>query len=338
MDLPAPEAPAPSTPTDTVEVGLAMLYTLWGRASLLGQSTAAADIERLLLAAADTCSGAGSIDAALASIGPRDLPFERSPLDLAVAKLVASPPQRAEFRLLGLRGTDVAGYLAHQSRTEYIGSPWRHQVRHDRLPELLPPAKAMSAFQAVSRGSRRDHAFVTDFDLPSQLAVRIGTACSRFKVFDSRHYHYTRLTFHDDSGSVEPLDGPIPVNLVRRPGRAHALECVNDADLFRLHALQARATWVHLSTSGFALLGRLPDVEHDGDIRLARFHAHRTLLERTGIAHGHSIPVSAKLVREWFAVHRWFAPDSTQDWLALARGLETDIALSTEEPESWLIS
>ena len=323
---------------DTLDVDLLMLYVLWGRATLLDHAAEAADIERLVLDAAANCAGAGIIDAALASIGPRDLPFERSPLDLAVAKLLASAPPHAQFRLLGLRGTDVAGYLLHHGRTEYIGTPWQHQVRHDRVIELLPAGTSVSAFQVVSRGSRTDHAFVTDCNLPSQLSVRLGTACSRFKIHDTRYYHYTRLAFHDDSASAEPMAAPIPVHLVRRPGCPHAIECVNDADLFRLHALLAEASWIRLSTSGFSLLARVPDIERENDERLARFHAWRALRERTGLFHTADIPVPIDRVRQWFATHRWFVPSRGEDWLALARELVNDEALDRNEPESWLIS
>ena len=348
-DSPEPASATGSSP-DVIRVDLAMLYTLWGRAVLLRKTALADELESLLLEAAAVSDGAGKIDAALANVGARALPFERSPMDLAIAKILAASDQRSEFRMFGFRGNEIAGYLLHHQKTEYIGTPWQHLVRHARVTELLPIRTAMSAFHAVSRGTRQDYALVTDFDLPSQLRVRLGTACSRYKLMESRYYPHATLRFFPETG-IPAAGGEfhaehrVEVRVVQNAGHGFAIECVRDADLLQFHAALHQAAWVCLDTTAYRLVARLPVLEENGSVSIARFHAHRTLRALTGIPGGVSLPLPRPLVMRLLQQHRWFAPARLADWLALLveserlKDLPTDDAESFEdEPEGWLIS
>lgn len=334
----ATAAAQPSTGLDMIAVDLAMLYTVWGRATLLHDVALADELASLIHHAVAGSKGAALIDTALASLTERDVPFERSAMDLAIAKLVASSPAYAEFRMFSLHGTEIAGYLVRQLRTEYIGTPRRSQFRHSRVTELLPTRTAMSAFQVLSRGSREDHAVFTDFEVPSQLAIRLGTPCARYKLLESRHFPQGLLSFHDDCGKDGPIDAAIPVRLTRRPDRAFTVECTRDADLLRLHAAMSQARWMHLESAAFSMFSKMPTLDQDGDQRLARFHAHRALRVLTGIPSGISLPVPAPIVSSLFATHRWFVPSERRDWLMLLRNQPEDLALSADASEGWLIS
>lgn len=349
MDNPhLPKPPEATAAAADIPVDLAMLYTLWGRAVLLRQADLAEELEALLFsagaAASTNLTDAGALEAALAGIGPRDVPFERSAMDLNIARLVAALSSRSEFRLFSLRGTEVAGYLLRQQRVEYVGTPRRHLVRHDRVNELLPPRTAMSAFNAVSRGHRADHAFRTDFDVPSQLVVSLGIACARYKLYESPHFHHARLYLYRELDSANPVDEPVPVRLVRRqsgsPIREQAIECTQDADLLRLHAALHQASWVHLETTAFSLLARLPSMDAEGSTTAARYDAHRTLRTLTGIYSSIALPIPRTLAMRFLRDHRWFAPQRSRDWRTLLAAVEAEPKepYFDEEPEGWLVS
>lgn len=345
-DFPPGPEPAEVPPTGPIPVDLAMLYTLWGRAVLLRDPATASELESLILSAAAAAPDTGTLDAALASIGARDIPFERSTLDLAIARLVMANQRRSEFRLFSLRATEIAGYLLHQQRLEYIGAPWRHQVRHDRVTELLPPRTAMSAFHAVARGHRSDHAFRTEFDTPSQLSVQLGSACTRFKLYDAPPFQPARLYLYRDASDPSPLNPPVHVRLAkppaqaRLPAREHRLECVNDADLLLLHAALHQAEWIHLQTTNFCLLARMPSLDEQGSTSLARYSAHRVLRTYTGIPSDIHLPIPRELAERLTAAHRWFAPTRTRDWRWLLANHEAqvDAGICESEPDGWLIS
>jgi len=129
-----------------------MVYAAWGHAMLQGDHLLAEPLEALLLAAGSQAAAGGLVDAAIATAGATRFPFERSPLDIAVAKLVASTSAASEFRLYSLRGVDLAGYLLHRrERVDYIGSKRQHQVRHARCTEILPPRTAATAGHEIGR-------------------------------------------------------------------------------------------------------------------------------------------------------------------------------------------
>ena len=342
MDNPPP----PESASGPIPVGLAMLYTLWGRAVLMHDADTAGELESLILAAAAATTDTGALDAALASIGSRDIPFERSALDLAVARLVVANSTRTEFRLFSLRATEIAGYLLRQQRIDYVGAPWQHQVRHDRMTELLPPRTAMSAFHAVARGHRSDHAFRTQFDTPSQLSVTLGSVCARYKLHDTHPFHSSRLFLYGDASHPEPLIQPVPVRLfhpptpIGLPARQHWLECIDDADLLRLHAALHQAHWVLLETTNFSLLARLPAMDEQGSTSLARYDAHRVLRTLTGIPSGINLPVPRELAQRLMSAHRWFAPTHARHWLCLLAAHESSVeaGLCDAEPDGWPIS
>lgn len=315
-DDPYPPALAP---TD-IPVSLAMAYAAWGHAMLEGDPLLAEQLETLLLAAGNAASAGSVVDAAIATAREARFPFERSALDVAVAKLVASASVAAEFRLYSVRGMDIAGYLLHRrERTEYIGSRRQHQVRHSRCTEILPPRTAPSAGHALARGNPAEYALWTDFDSPTQLRFSAGAACSRYKPFDHPLLHSSYLSLYGAGASPALVDKRVAVTVKKGTGCAQRFSCLHEADLLRLHAGLADAQWVHMGTTSYALLAQLPDLEVDEARQPARFYPRRALRELTGIADCHFVNLPRLLALELVWRHRWFAPARVDHWVLLAR-------------------
>ena len=302
-----------------IPVSIAMLYAAWGHATLEGEPLLAEPLSALLLAAGHQASAATVVDAAIATAGGTQVPFERSALDIAVAKLVASGPADTEFRLYSLQGYDIAGYLLNRrERADYIGSKRQHQVRHARCTELLPPRTSATAGHALVRGNPADYALYTDFDSSTQLCFSAGAACSRYKPFDHPMLHSSYLSLFDAGATPALVDARVPVK-IERGKTAQGFSCLHEADLLRLHAGLMKARWVHLGTTGYALLARLPDLEMNENRQPARYYPRRALRELTGIGDSHFVNLPRLLALELVWRHRWFAPARVDHWIALAQ-------------------
>lgn len=311
--------PPALAPTE-IPVSVAMAYAAWGHAMLEGDPLLAEQLETSLLAAGNAATAGSVVEAAIARAREARFPFERRPLDIAVAKLVASGSVAAEFRLYSLRGMDIAGYLLHRrERTEYIGSKRQYQVRHARCTEILPPRTACSAGHALARGNPADYSLSTDFDSPTQLRFSAGAACSRYKPFDHPLLHSSYLSLFGAGAAPTLVDKRIAVTVKKGAGCAQSLACLHEADLLRLHAGLAEAQWVHLGTTSYALLAQLPDLEVDEHRQPARFYPRRALRELTGLADCHFVNLPRLLALELVWRHRWFAPARVDHWVLLAR-------------------
>jgi len=333
-DDPYPRAERPSD----IPVSVAMAYAAWGYAALDGDPLLADQLEKLLLAAGALGSAANHIDAAIATAGETSFPFERSPLDIAVAKLVASASVAQEFRLYSLRSVDIAGYLLNRGgRAEYIGSKRQHQVRHARCTEILPPRTAASAGVALTRGSPWDYFLQTDFSSSTQLRYSLGAACARYKPFDHPMLHTTQLTFFGEGATPARIDRSVSVKLVPAVKGVYGMVCLHEADLLRLHAGLAEASWVHLSTTGYSLLARVPNLEIDENRQQARFNPRRSLRELTGLGDCYFVNLPRLLALELVWRHRWFAPARVEHWLALTQEAGERVAEEVAEQEGWLM-
>jgi hypothetical protein len=334
-DNPYPRA---QSPTD-IPVSVAMVYAAWGHAMLEGDPLLAEQLETPLLLAGNAASAGSVIDTAIATAREARFPFERSTLDVAVAKLVASASVAAEFRLYSLRGMDIAGYLLHRrERAEYIGTRRQHQVRHTRCTEILPPRTAASAGHALARGNPADYSLFTDFDSPTQLRFSAGPACSRYKPFDHPLLHSSYLSLFGLGAIPALVDNRVPVTLKKGAGCAQSLSCLHEADLLRLHAGLTDARWVHLGTTSYSLLAPLPNLEVDAHRQPARFYPRRALRELTGLADCHFVNLPRLLALELVWRHRWFAPARVDHWVMLAREAGERVASEVQELEGWLIS
>lgn len=328
----------PAAGAADIPVSVAMVYAAWGHAMLEGETLLAEPLEALLMAAGNQATAAGLVDAAIATAGDTRFPFERSALDIAVAKLVASGSVASEFRLYSLRGVDIAGYLLHRrERADYIGSKRQHQVRHARCTEILPPRSSATAGHALARGNPADYALYTDFDSPTQLRFSAGAACSRYKPFDHPMLHSSYLSLFGAGVAPTLVDARVPVKVKKGAKCAQRLSCLHEADLLRLHAGQTAARWVHLGTTSFALLAKLPDLEVDEDRQPARFYPRRALRELTGLCDSHFVNLPRLLALELVWRHRWFAPARVDHWVALAQEAGERVASEISEPEGWLM-
>ena len=329
--------PPVTSPSD-IPVSVPMVYAAWGYAMLNGDPLLAEPLAALLIAAGANASAANGLDAAIATVGSAQFPFERSPLDMAVAKLVASASVAQEFRLYSLHSVDIAGYLLNRSgRAEYIGSKRQHQVRHMRCTEILPPRTAASAGVALTRGNPWDYFLQTDFSSSTQLRFSLGAACARYKPFDHPMLHTTQLTFFGEGASPTKVDRSVPIKLVPVTKGIYNMVCLYEADLLRLHAGLAEASWAHLSTTGYSMLARVPNLEVDESRQQARFNPRRSLRELTGLGDCYFVNLPRLLALELVWRHRWFAPARVEHWLALTQEAGERVAEEVAEQEGWLM-
>ena len=329
--------PPVASPSD-IPVSVAMVYAAWGYAMLNGDPLLAEQLQTLLISAGADASAANGLDAAIATVGATQFPFERSPLDMAVAKLVASASVAQEFRLYSLHSVDIAGYLLNRGgRAEYIGSKRQHQVRHMRCTEILPPRSAASAGIALARGNPWDYFLQTDFSCSTQLRFSLGTACARYKPFDHPLLHTTQLTFFGEGATPAKVDRSVPIKLVPVTKGIYTMVCLHEADLLRLHAGLAEASWAHLSTTGYSMLARVPNPEVDESRQQARFNPRRPLRELTGLGDCHVVNLPRLLALELVWRHRWFAPARVEHWPALTQAAGERVAEELAEQEGWLM-